>query len=467
MSTSVGTVLRGKYPAKSHVRRVVEYIRSKIPAATGILYLEGQYEQFYEDVDELIPFRQRRALMYLTGIADRPGCHLIYGMASDTSTVFIPQDDVEQILWSGESLDSEQMLKQYEIDQVLPDTELGPSLARIGRQQQGTQAAVFAIAGRFRQEFPDFGNKNLAILGEAIEECRIVKDDFEIGLIKKANDISCAAHRAVLEQVKNFKNEAEIDGLFIAECMRRGTKKLAYPSIVASGSNAASTQYESNNQDLFINNKAKDLVLVDAGCEWGCYASDITRTFPIRGKFSQAARSIYDIVLKMQLNCIAVLREGVEWEDVHTLAHTIAIDGLLSIGILKGDPFKILEARTSTAFMPHGLGHFLGMDTHDVGGNPNKDEIDLLFKYLRVRRSLPAGSVVTVEPGLHFSPHVIRPYLEDPKHKDFIDETVLNEYWTIGGICIEDDLLVIQGGSVNLTDLVKEPEELERVTAGV
>ncbi|KAI4599743.1 hypothetical protein KJ359_001479 [Pestalotiopsis sp. 9143b] len=217
MSTSVNTVLRGKYPAKSHARRVVDYIRTKIPAATGILYLEGQYEQFYEDVDEAIPFRQRRAFMYLTGIADRAGCHLIYDMASDTSTVFIPQDDVEQILWSGESLDSEQMLKQYEIDQVLPDTELGPSLAKIGQQQRGTQATVFAIAGRFRQEFPDIENKNVAILGEAIEECRIVKDDYEVALIQKANDISCAAHRAVLEQVKNSKNEAEIDGLFTAE----------------------------------------------------------------------------------------------------------------------------------------------------------------------------------------------------------------------------------------------------------
>lgn len=104
----------------------------------------------------------------------------------------------------------------------------------------------------------------------------------------------------------------------------------------------------------------------------------------------------------MQLNCIAVLKEGIEWEEVHILAHTITIDGLLSLRILRGDPREILEARTSTAFMPHGVGHFLGMDTHDVGGNPHKDETDLLFKYLRLRRSLPVGSVVTVEPGVRY-----------------------------------------------------------------
>ncbi|ETS77632.1 Xaa-Pro aminopeptidase [Pestalotiopsis fici W106-1] len=434
MSASFDNVFNGKYPAKSYAKRVVEYIRTGIPAATGIIYLEGQYEQFYEDVDELIFFRQRRAFTYLTGIADRAGCHLIYDIASDTMTVFVPQEDVEQILWSGKSPSSEQVLKQYDVDHVLPDTELGSALAEIGRQQRGTHAAVFAIAGRFRQKFHDFENRNFDILGEAIEECRIVKDDFEIALIKKANEISCAAHRAVLKQVKNFKNEAEIDSLFTAECMRRGTKKQAYPSIVASGINAASMHYESNNQDLIIDNKAKDLVLVDAGCEWDCYGSDITRTFPLSGRFSKNSRRIYDIVLQMQLSCIAALKEGVEWEQIHTLAHTVAIDGLLSIGILRGNPKKIFAARTSTAFMPYGVSHFLGMDTHDVGGKPVKDETDLLFKYLRVRRSLPAGSVVTVEPGPHFSPHVIRPYLESPQHNEFINEAILDECWAVGGI---------------------------------
>lgn len=275
MSGSIDTVLSGKYPAKAHARRVVEYIRTKLPSATGIIYLEGQYEQFYEDVDEEIPFRQRRAFMYMTGIADHAGCHLIYDIASDTSTIFVPQQDVEQILWLGEHQGSKEMIDRYDIDQVLPETELASTLTKIGQRQRGTQAAVFAIAGRFRQEFPDFENKNVDVLGEAIDECRIVKDDFEIAIIKKANDISCAAHKAILEQVKNFKNEAEIDSLFTAECMKRGTKKQAYPSIVASGANASSMHYQSNNQDLFIENTVKDVVLVDAGCEWDCYASDI------------------------------------------------------------------------------------------------------------------------------------------------------------------------------------------------
>lgn len=125
-----------------------------------------------------------------------------------------------------------------------------------------------------------------------------------------------------------------------------------------------------------------------------------TRTMPISGKFSVEARAIYDIVLRMQETSIEILKEGVLWDDVHLLAHKVAIEGLLEIGILRGDPDEILAARTSAAFMPHGLGHFLGMDTHDSGGCPNHEETDPIFKYLRVRRRLPAGCVVTVEPGV-------------------------------------------------------------------
>ena len=120
----------------------------------------------------------------------------------------------------------------------------------------------------------------------------------------------------------------------------------------------------------------------------------------MNGKFTKESRAIYDIVLKMQKETTAILKAGIDWDDAHLLAHKIAIDGLLSLGILKGDKDEILKARTSAAFFPHGLGHYLGMDTHDVGGNPNPKDPDTLFRYLRLRAKLPAGSVVTNEPGV-------------------------------------------------------------------
>ncbi|KAH9906406.1 peptidase M24, structural domain-containing protein [Xylariomycetidae sp. FL2044] len=457
-SIDVETVLKGKYPAKAHAKKVVEYIQTKIPDATGVLYLEGRADKLLEDSDEPVPFRQRRAFMYLSGV-DIADCSLIYDIATEQLTLFIPPVDPESVIWSGLPLTPEEALAQYDVDAVLPTTELNPTLAKLG--SAAPKSTIFAIAERVSDAvtFLEFANKDFAILGEAVDECRVVKDEYEIALIRKANQISGAAHKAVLQSVKKAKNEFELQGVFVGECMRRGAKEQAYPSIVASGRAAATLHYVHNDKDL----SGKDLLLLDAGAEWRTYASDITRTFPISGRFTEASRAIYEIVLQMQQECIAMLKEGVSWDDVHLHANRVAIDGLLSLGILKGDRKEILEARTSAAFLPHGLGHFLGMDTHDTGGHPNYSDPDAMFRYLRVRTSLPAGSVITVEPGVYFCEFIIRPYLQDPKHSKFIDENVLNNYWDVGGVRIEDNLLITKDGSVNLTDAVKDPDELEKI----
>ena len=178
-------------------------------------------------------------------------------------------------------------------------------------------------------------------------------------------------------------------------------------------------------------------MLVDAAAEWECYCADVTRTMPLGGKFNIESEAIYSIVESMQDKCLAMLRAGVQWEAVHERAHEIAIEGLLALGILKGDKKEIFEARTSVAFFPHGLGHMLGMDTHDTGGHPNYQDNDKMFQYLRIRGKLQEGSVVTVEPGIYFCKFIIDPYLSDEKHKGFIDQSVLNVYWNVGGVRIE------------------------------
>ncbi|KAH7038329.1 putative Xaa-Pro aminopeptidase [Microdochium trichocladiopsis] len=465
-----------KYPAKAHARRVAEYIRANhadafsspgtaAGAGAGIIYVEGRADGLLEDCDEPVPFRQRRAFMYLTGAADLADGAVIYDMATDKSILFIPPVDPEHVVWAGLPLSPEQALAKYDVDEVLPNTELNPTLARLGAANP--TATLFAIADRVadRVTFLEFGTKNLSVLGDAIDECRVVKDEYEVALIVKANRVSGAAHRAVMQRTKGAQNEYELQGVFLGECVSRGAKEQAYPCIVASGRDAATLHYVHNNKPL----GGKELLLVDAGAEWDCYASDITRTFPISGKFSPRARAIYDIVLKMQLDTIAMLKAGVSWDSVHLLAHRIAIEGLLELGIFKkgaGTVDEILEARTSAAFLPHGLGHYLGMDTHDTGGHPNYADKDPLFRYLRVRRDLPAGSVVTVEPGIYFCEFIIRPFLADPKHARFIDEAVLDQYWDVGGVRIEDNILITEDGSVNLTDAVKDAAEMEKIIQG-
>ncbi|KAI9650343.1 hypothetical protein NHQ30_000356 [Ciborinia camelliae] len=454
MASITDEILKGKYPAKEHARKVVEYIKSKEPNADGVLYLEGQKTVMIEDNDGEAPFRQRRYFYYLTGCL-LPDSYFTYNISTGKSTLFIPPIDPDSVLWSGLPVSPEEALELYDVDEVLTTDTVNAHLAL------PNQTKVWAIAPQISTHitFLEFPQKDFTLLKEAIEEARVRKSEYEVALIRKANEISTVAHTAVLKAVKHAKNERELEGLFIKECIARGAREQAYHSIVASGTAAATLHYVKNSEGL----EGKLNLLLDAGGEYQCYASDITRTFPINGQFTPESRSIYDIVLSMQSQCTSMLKDGVSWDEAHLLAHKIAIEGLLSLGILKGDKEEILKARTSVAFFPHGLGHYLGMDTHDTGGHPNYEDEDRLFRYLRVRGTLPEGSVITVEPGIYFCRFIIEPYLKDPAHAQYINADVLEKYWEVGGVRIEDNILITKDGHDNLTTAVKDVAEMERL----
>ena len=250
----------------------------------------------------------------------------------------------------------------------------------------------------------------------------------------------------MLGALKSVSNERQLEAIFIERCVALGCKEQAYHGIFGAGPNAATLHYVHNDQNL----KGKWNMLVDAAAEWNCYCADVTRTMPLSGVFNQQSKAIYEAVLKMQNECLAMVKAGVRWEDVHVKAHYVAIDSLLKLGIFKAGNTKedIFEQGTSLAFFPHGLGHYLGMDTHDTGGKPPAQEVDSdaekdpEFRYLRVRGMLPAGCIVTVEPGIYFCRFIIKPYLEKTEHKRFIDEAVLERYWAVGGVRIEGTFFV-------------------------
>jgi Xaa-Pro dipeptidase len=300
-------------------------------------------------------------------------------------------------MWTGLPLSRDEALKKFDVDEVRYSTDVNGSLAAIAKEPGNS--TVWAIYPQISDHitFLEFKDKDLTLLKEAIEECRVVKDAYEIALIREANDISAGAHHAAMRTVKRAQNERELEAIFLQHCISNGSREQAYHSIVASGTNAATLHYQKNNEPL----SGRLNLLLDAGCEYQCYASDITRTFPLNGTFSPRSRSIYNLVLLMQDTCIRSLKANVIWEEIHLLAHKVAISGLLELGILKGgSQDEILKARTSAAFFPHGLGHYLGLDTHDTGGHPSYEDEDRIFRYLRVRGGVPAGSVVTVEPGV-------------------------------------------------------------------
>lgn len=350
------------------------------------------------------------------------------------------------MIWSGLPLLPKDALEKYDIDDCRSSNELNdflgnkvPGESSYEERSKAPQPLTFAEKGHLptdQYEQSLFLPWDLDTLHEAIDECRVTKDAYEIASIRHANEVSTAAHIEVLKNNREARNEQDLEAAFIGRCIALGCKNQAYHGIFGSGHNAATLHYQANNQPL----EGRWNLLVDAAAEWECYCADVTRTIPLGGTFNNESEAIYTIVKSMQDGCLAMLRSGVQWEDVHMLAHEIAIEGLLALGILKGDKKDLFEARTSVAFFPHGLGHYLGMDTHDTGGHPNYEDKDKMFQYLRVRGKLPEASVITVEPGIYFCKFIIEPYLEDDKQKGFIDKDVLDRYWDVGGVRIEGSL---------------------------
>jgi Xaa-Pro aminopeptidase len=262
--------------------------------------------------------------------------------------------------------------------------------------------------------------------------------------MQKAADIAADAHVEAMKSVRPGMKEYEVEAMLEAYFRKHGASGSSYTSIIGSGGNATVLHYISNQDEL----KDGDLLLVDAGAEYQGYASDITRTFPINGKFTQAQRDIYDLVLKTQKSCVDMVRPGVRLEDLKTHSIELLTEGMVELGLLKGDPRKLIEEKKYMQFYMHNLGHYLGIDVHDAG------------RYYFNGESRPAevGMVMTIEPGLYISPDTSR--IPDEFNKD-----IPEKYLGIG-VRIEDDVLVTENGARVLTHRVpKETEEIEALMA--
>ncbi|KAJ4310089.1 hypothetical protein N0V94_008621 [Neodidymelliopsis sp. IMI 364377] len=338
-----------KYPARQHARRVQE----KLGVDEGLIYLAGQPAKNNEDSDMPAPFRQRRYFYYLTGY-------------HDTLSLFIPRIDPKRVIWNGRGSTLAEAIEKYDVDEVYYVDELGDVIKDWSNYYSGHGSDIYVL---HNGQLPRIPGLHAIIDSESLQPAmnaaRMIKDEHEISLIRKANDISSEAHKTVLANILKFKNEAQVEGLFMDVCISHQAKQQAYDPIAASGHNAGTLHYDANNED-FDN---RQLMCLDAGCEYELYASDITRTFPLAESWpSKEAENIYKLVECMQESCIKRLAPGVRYLDLHILAHQIAIDGLLKLGILhNGTKEEIYNAGTSRAFFPHGLGHHVGLEVHDAG----------------------------------------------------------------------------------------------------
>ena len=400
------------------------------------------------DVD--YPYRPDSDFFYLTGFPEPEAVAvLIPGRRQAQYVLFCRERDADAETWHGRRAGLEGARDTYGADDAFPITDIDDILPGLMENRDRVYYAMGhhedfdkkimgwlnQVRGRARAGVHAPGK--FVALDHLLHEMRLIKSRYEIGLMRRAAEISAAAHCRAMAVCKPGMSERRIEAELLHEFMSADARSPAYPSIVGGGENGCILHYTENDAPL----SDGDLLLIDAGAEYRCYAADITRTFPVNGHFSAAQRALYDVVLAAQRAAIDKVRPGNHWNEPHDAAVKVLTRGLVKLGILKGQPAKLIKDEAYRRFYMHRTGHWLGMDVHDVGD----------YKVDGRWRMFEPGMVLTVEPGLYIPVG---------------SKGVAKKWWNIG-IRIEDDVLVTRDGHEVLTSGVpKDAEEIEALMAG-
>ena len=427
---------------------------------SAIVYMKGAELMYRYDTDYEFPFRQESNFWYLTGV-NEPDFHLIFDLKNQDYHLFAPNRDAQYAVWHGRVKSKDQLQEEYQPDHLHYEAKLPQVLEELAPEK------IYCFEEK-QAEFIEKFERNLPIdldtLEDALTHCRVFKTDWELDQMREAARVNNIAHKAVLEALEPGKYEHEMKAVFDYHQIKNGLMQDAYNGIFAAGENSAILHYVENNREITDG----DLFLIDAGYECNGYASDFTRTYPANGTFTNLQAEIYEAVLEAQKQVIDASKPDVKMEDLHILAARVMMQGLKDADIVEGSINDLMEEDIFALFFPHGLGHFLGLDTHDVGGYPKGVErIDRPgIKYLRTRRTLQSGMVLTIEPGLYFVPALLKPALEDDKASKFLNASKLNDMMGFGGVRIEDNIIVTEDGCENMTTVPKERDDIEKVMAG-
>ncbi|HXZ88739.1 MAG TPA: aminopeptidase P N-terminal domain-containing protein [Candidatus Binataceae bacterium] len=394
-------------------------------------------------------YRQDNDLYYLTGFSEPDSVALIAPGQKDEFVLFVRPRDRERETWTGRRAGVEGAMIDYGADRAYVIDELDRV---VPRYLEKAESAYYPLGHNERMNTrvlemvkasaamrPRIGSGPHAILDprEILHEMRLRKEPEELEAMRRAIEISAEAHKAAMSNSRGGMMEWEIEALVDYTFRKHGAAGPSYPSIIASGPNAATLHYISNDRQM----RAGELLLIDAGCEYDFYASDVTRTFPIGARFTPLQRDLYDTVLAAQLKAIETVKPGVKFDDPHEAATQVLVEGMLRMGLLKGTVEEALQSGSYRRFYMHRTSHWLGMDVHDVG----------LYRIGAESRKLEPGMVLTAEPGIYIR--------ED-------DEEVPAEFRGVG-IRIEDDVLVTLDGHEVMTAAVpKSITEVEALTAG-
>lgn len=391
------------------------------------------------------PYRQDSDFYYLSGFDEEKACLvLIPGREHGEYVLFCQEKIKAQEIWSGRRVGPEAALEKLGCDDAFPMSDIDDILPGLIEGKDRIYANL-GVSPEFDRQLMQWVNHiktqvrngatpphEFSALDHLLHEQRLIKSDAEIAVMQKAADISAEAHTRAMQVVKPGMREFQLEAELMQIFMAAGSRWPAYPSIVGSGDNACILHY-TRNDDVIGDN---ELILIDAGCELDYYASDITRTFPANGKFTEPQRKLYQLVLDAQYAAIAVTKAGNHWNQPHEAAVKVLTEGLVKYGLLKGDVDELIESLAYRQFYMHKTGHWLGMDVHDVGE----------YRINGEWRELQPGMVLTIEPGLYVAP----------------DDESVDPMWRGIGIRIEDDVVVTQDGCTILSrGVVKEVADIE------
>jgi len=393
------------------------------------------------------PYRQDSDFYYVTGYEEPEAVAVLLPKRKRGEFVlFCRERDPEMELWNGKRSGLEGACADYGADDAFPIGDIDDILPGLLENQSRVYYAM-GYYSDFDQRMIGWVNRvrtrsnagvtspaEFVALDNVLHEMRLMKSRGEIRAMTRAMEISSAAHIRAMGACRPGMTEYEVEAELNYEFMRAGSRRAAYPSIVAGGANACVLHYVENRDTL----RDGDLLLIDAGAEYDYYASDITRTFPVNGRFSKTQRALYDVVLEAQEAAIEMVKPGNHWNEPHEAAVEVLAEGLVALGLIKGRASSVIKKGRYRKFYVHRTGHWLGMDVHDVGD----------YKIEGEWRVLEPGMVMTVEPGLYVAPG---------------DKQVARKWWNTG-IRIEDDVLVTKTGNKVLTAAApKSADDIEAI----
>jgi Xaa-Pro aminopeptidase len=418
-----------------------EFMRRMSPKSIAII--PGAREATRSN-DTHYRFRQDSDFFYLTGFEEPEAIAVVRPDQKPQYTLFVRPRDPEREIWDGRRAGVEGAKKEFGADESFPIVEFDEKLQnlldgadilyyRLGVNRDLDDTIIGQISRmRALNRKPIHPPQTIVDPATIVHEMRVLKSADELELMQRAADIAAEAHCEAMKVARPGMKEYELEALIGRVFRQHGSSAPAYTSIVGAGANATVLHYINNDGEL----RDGELLLIDAGAEYQGYASDITRTFPINGRFTKPQREIYDLVLKAQMECVEMVRPGTTHDQLKQHSIEVLTEGMVELGLLKGNPAELIKEKKHEQFYMHGLGHMLGIDVHDVG----------CYYYGTESRALESGVVMTVEPGIYVSPDT----------KD-----IPSQYLGIG-VRIEDDVLCTSNGPRVLTNKVpKQAEEIE------